>query len=399
MKAGWEIKPLAEVCDIVNGSTPLRSNKAYWENGSINWFTIEDIREQGRKIASTNQKITHHALEKTSIRILPSKSVLLCCTASIGEYAITEAPMATNQQFNGLVVKNHQTLKPLFLFYFCATLKDKLAELSGKTTIDFIPISRLRNILIPTPPILEQQRIVTILDEAFEGIATATANAKKNLANARELFESCLQSVFTTQGEGWVEKRLKELCEKITDGTHQTPTYYDDGVIFLSSRNVKARTIDWENIKYIDTKQHLEMHKRVAPRINDILLAKNGTTGVAAIVDRDVTFNIYVSLALLRALDVILPNLLLYFINSSVAKKQFNSRLKGSGVPNLHLEEIREVTISFPKSIAEQQSIVAKFDELCAETKKLEAIYQQKLTALEELKKSILNQAFSGQLS
>ena len=244
----------------------------------------------------------------------------------------------------------------------------------------------------------EQHRIVAILDAAFDGIATAKANAEQNLQNARALFESHLQKVFMERGEGWVDRRLQDVCEKITDGTHQTPKYFDDGVIFLSSRNVTSGAIDWENIKYIDTKQHLEMHRRVAPRVGDILLAKNGTTGVAAIVDRDVVFDIYVSLALLRPRDEVKPMFLLYFINSPVAKEQFNKRLKGVGVPNLHLQEIREVVLGFPRDQAEQEAIVEQLELLKQETQRLESLYQQKLAALEELKKSLLHQAFSGQL-
>jgi type I restriction enzyme S subunit len=153
-----------------------------------------------------------------------------------------------------------------------------------------------------------------------------------------------------------VERHLKDICEKIIDGTHQTPTYFDEGVVFLSSKNVTSGRINWDNVKHIDDRQHAQMHRRVAPRLNDILLAKNGTTGVAALVDRDITFDIYVSLALLRARDEIFPQLLLHFINSPVAKSQFNKRLKGIGVPNLYLEEIQEVVISFPKSLAEQRA-------------------------------------------
>ncbi len=244
----------------------------------------------------------------------------------------------------------------------------------------------------------EQQRIVTILDEAFAGIATARAAAEQNRQNARALFESHLQSVFSQRGDGWVEKRLQDVCEKITDGTHQTPTYFDEGVIFLSSRNVTSGKIDWDNVKYIDEKQHLELHRRVAPRVNDILLAKNGTTGVAAMVDRDVVFDIYVSLALLRALDVIRPAYLLYFVNSPLAKQQFNKRLKGTGVPNLHLGEIREVAIPLPSSLATQDRVVAELDAFSAETQRLEALYQRKIEALDALKQSLLHQAFSGQL-
>ena len=162
--------------------------------------------------------------------------------------------------------------------------------------------------------------------------------------------------------KGWQTKKLSEVCEKITDGTHQTPTYFDDGVLFLSSRNVTSGTIDWENVKYIDAKQHGEMQRRVSPRLNDILLAKNGTTGVAAMVDRDVPFDIYVSLALLRPLAAVRPTFLLHFINSPLAKEQFTKRLKGIGVPNLHLEEIREVQIPVPP-LAEQQRIVGLLDE------------------------------------
>jgi len=195
---------------------------------------------------------------------------------------------------------------------------------------------------------------------------------------------------------GWEEKKLKEVCEKITDGTHQTPKYFDEGVIFLSSKNVTSGKIDWENIKYIDEKQHLEMHKRVAPRVGDILLAKNGTTGVAAMVDRDFVFDIYVSLAHIRVLNEILPAFMLYFINSPFAKKQFNQRLKGIGVPNLHLEEIREVVIPFPKQKIEQQRIVAILDEAFDAIAQAKAYAEQNLRNAQELFESYLQSVFEA---
>jgi type I restriction enzyme S subunit len=199
-----------------------------------------------------------------------------------------------------------------------------------------------------------------------------------------------------TAKTGWFRCSLQEICEgKISDGTHQTPKYYDNGVIFLSSKNVTSGQIDWENIKYIDTKQHLEMHKRLAPRLGDILLAKNGTTGVAAIVDRDVTFDIYVSLALLRPKKEILPHLLLHFINSPIAKKQFNKRLKGVGVPNLHLKEIREVKIDFPCSLAEQERIVGILDEAFEGIAAATAQAEKNLHNARELFQSVLQSTFS----
>ena len=258
---------------------------------------------------------------------------------------------------------------------------------------------KLGELSIRFPPPEEQRRIVAILDEAFEGIATAKANAEKNLQNARALFDGYLQAVFSQRTPGWTQKRLEDVCDKITDGTHQTPKYFDSGVVFLSSRNVTSGRINWENVKHIDEKQHLEMHKRVAPRLGDILLAKNGTTGVAAIVDRDTVFDIYVSLAMIRSRGAVVPRYLLRFINSPAAKEQFNKRLKGIGVPNLHLEEIREVLVQFPESLGEQQKIIDELDELHAGVEYFEGLQRRKLAALDQLKKSLLKQAFTGQLT
>lgn len=195
--------------------------------------------------------------------------------------------------------------------------------------------------------------------------------------------------------EGWEIKKLSDVCEKITDGTHQTPTYFNEGVLFLSSKNVTSGVIDWINIKYIDEKQHRELNKRVSPKVNDILLAKNGTTGIAAIVDKDVIFDIYVSLALLRPLKGLLPSYLLYYINSPLAKNQFNKRLKGIGVPNLHLEEIREVEIPIPP-LSEQQRIVSILDEAFATITRAKANAELNLKNAKELFDVYLHKYYSS---
>lgn len=125
--------------------------------------------------------------------------------------------------------------------------------------------------------------------------------------------------------KGWVWTTLPELCVlPITDGTHQTPTYTDkaNGIPFLSSKDVTSQKIDWTNIKYITKDLHEILYKRIAPQKNDILLAKNGTTGVAAIVEDERVFDIYVTLAVIRPSNFIDPKFLLYIINSDFYKKQ-----------------------------------------------------------------------------
>lgn len=397
MTPGWQTKALEDVCEIVNGGTPKTSVKEYWDGRHL-WVTPAEMGKRlSPYIDNTERKITDLGLQDSSARMMPPNSVILSTRAPIGHLVINTKPMSTNQGCKGLVPNSQLDSK--YLYYYLRSIVPLLDSLGTGATFKELSGTKLRQVPIPVAPVSEQKRIVAVLDETFAAIAKVKENAEKNLANARELFESYLQNVFTKSDNGWEEKKLSQLCEKITDGTHQTPTYFNKGVIFLSSRNVTSGKIDWDNIKFIDSKQHVEMHRRVAPRLNDILLAKNGTTGVAAIVDRDVVFDIYVSLALLKPLNSILPQFLLYFINSPVAKKQFNKRLKGVGVPNLHLEEIREVSVMVPKSLIEQKRVVSELDTLSSETKRLESIYRQKLSDIEEMKKSILQKAFSGEFA
>ena len=295
-------------------------------------------------------------------------------------------------------IRVKENLDKEYLFYFLIYHENQIIGNKG-AVFNSINKNQIENLKIPLPKNIEEQKqIVEILDKAFESIEQAKANIEKNIENTKELFQSRLNEIFSQKGDGWEEKTLKEVCTKITDGTHQTPKYFDSGYTFLSSGNVTSGIINWDKIKYIDEKQHLEMQKRVSPQLNDILLAKNGTTGVAAIVDRDIEFDIYVSLALLRASDKLEAKYLLHFVNSPIAKKQFNKRLKGSGVPNLHLQEIREVIVPYPISKKEQLKISNYIELLSMRTKQLEKHYKQKLKNLEELKRSILQKAFSGEL-
>ncbi|NVO18827.1 MAG: restriction endonuclease subunit S [Bacteroidetes bacterium] len=400
MRKGWEIKKLGEVCEIVNGSTPLRSNNEFWDNGTFPWFTIDDIREQGRIIRFTRQHVTNSALQR--LRVLPKNSVLICCTASIGECALTEIPLTTNQQFNGLIVKKEGVLLATYLYHFCSTLKEQLSRLSGKTTIDFIPISRLKEIVIAIPPIIEQQRIVTTFDQAFSAIAKAKANAERNLQNAKELFESYLKSMFENTGEEMDETTLFDVCDLITCGVAATPKYVDEneGIPFLSAQNVRNGEVVLENYKYISQRFHQELTKKNKPAKGDILYSRVGSKfGEAGVVECEFEFSVYVSLTLIKPKpDILNSYYLKHYLNSPIVKSIAIRSISSSGVPNLNVKDVRRFPIRLP-SIFKQGKIVSQIEAFSVKTKKLESIYQQKIVDLEELKKSILQKAFSGQLS
>ncbi|MDD1419337.1 restriction endonuclease subunit S [Dolichospermum sp. ST_sed1] len=375
LPVGWEIKKLGEVCTLQRGFDLPKGQ-----------------REEGDYllISSSGCIDTHTEAKSFAPGVVTGRS------GSIGSvFFITEDFWPLNTT---LYVKDFHGNDPRFIFYLLN--KFDLKRFASGVGVPTLNRNSVHSELVIIPSsIIEQKRIVAIADEAFEGIDRAIRNTEKNLSNARELFESYLNSIFTQKGDGWVKSKLNEVCEKITDGTHQTPKYFETGFVFLSSRNVTTGAINWDKVKYIDDAQHITMQKRVSPRLYDILLAKNGTTGVAALVDKDIDFDIYVSLALLRPLPVILPKFMLHFVNSPVAKEQFNKRLKGIGVPNLHLEEIREVTICYPQELRLQEGIIIKIDEMRSQILRLENIYRQKIAALKELKQSILQKAFTGELT
>ncbi|MBO5956955.1 MAG: restriction endonuclease subunit S [Bacteroidales bacterium] len=209
MKQGWEIKKLGEVCEIQGGSTPKRTESLYWDNGTYPWFTVEDIREQGRIITNTKQKITKKAWDK--LRVFPEDTILLCCTASLGEYAITKIPLTSNQQFNGLTIKDKNYLSPMYLMHYCATLKNKLYALSGKATIDFVSAEKVKQISIPIPPLPEQERIVSELDL----ISGVIEKKKQQLKELDSLAQSVFYEMFGNPVEnekGWDVKKLGEVA-------------------------------------------------------------------------------------------------------------------------------------------------------------------------------------------
>jgi restriction endonuclease S subunit len=397
MKTNWQIKKLGDVCNIVNGATPLRSNKEFWNNGDVSWFTIDDIREQGRIIRYTKQKITRKALTKNSERLLPSESILLCCTASVGEYAITEIPLTTNQQFNGLVIKDRKILDPIFLYYFSSTLKDQLLGLSGKTTIDFIPISRLKGIEISFPVLSEQKRIVKVLNEVFKKVEKAKKNAEQNLQNSKKLFESYLQSAFINSKYEY--KPLGSICEVIGGGTPSKTgsnftKFYNGSIPWATVRDMRNEIIT-ETEHKITKEAVKDSSTNIIPKGNVVIATRVGL-GKVCLIENDTAINQDLRGIVPINKEKLLVGYLFQWLKSiaHVIKEEGT----GATVQGVKLPFIKSLLIPVPRTLTEQKAIVKKLNELSNQTKKLEVIYKKKLADLEELKKSVLKKAFTGML-
>jgi len=380
MMSGWQTKPLGELCDILDTRRkPITKRDGtageypyYGATGIqdyVGGFLFDEplvlVGEDGAKWASGDQ---------------------------------TAFPVSGKCWVNNHahVLRPHRSrLTDNWLIHFL--VHSDLSDFVSGLTVPKLNQGNLREIPIPLPPLPEQQRIVGILDEAFAGIATAKANAEKNLQNARALFESHLHAVFTHRGPGWVETKLDDVTDLITCGVAKRPDYVPNGVPFLSAKNVKNGQVIWSGYQFITEEAHRALTKHNKPRMGDILYTRVGSYGEAAIVDREIEFSVFVSLTLIKPKKSLLNAFLKHYLNSSMVKELAAASITGVGVGNLNVGAVREFPIHLP-SFEEQESITACLVALQTETRRLEALYAKKLAALDELKSALLHQAFSGQL-
>jgi type I restriction enzyme S subunit len=299
---------------------------------------------------------------------------------------------------------DQKQLLPTFFNYYSQSidyLRTVVKECTG-TTRTRISRSNLALTEIPIPPLPEQQRIVGILDEAFAGIATAKANTEKNLQNARALFESHLNAVFSQRGDGWEEKKLADLSELITKGSSpkwQGIAYVDrPGILFVTSENVGEYRIMLGQPKYVSEKFNVKDKKSILKRGDVLTNIVGASIGRTAVFDADEKANINQAVCLIRCKPHLLNNYFLcYLLNSPVFKQVLHDNEVNNARANLSLGFFSQLPVPLPP-IEEQQEIVDKLSTFRAETQHLSSLYERKLAALEALKKSLLHQAFNGEL-
>ena len=377
---------------ITKGTTPTSIGYDFTDSG-INFIKIESISDEGEFIESKFAHISEECNNKLKRSQLVANDILFSIAGAIGRVAkVTEniLPANTNQAL-ALI-----RIKPGIIDYdfLCYILQSRAIteqfekKKQGVAQLN-ISLADIGNFEIPLIAYTQQLDIVKKLDRITDIINTRN----KQLEKLDELIKSKFTEIFGNYiNTQYPIIQIADICEFIKDGTHQTPTYTEDssnGYKFLSSKDVTSGYIDWSKIKYIPAELHNELYAKVAPQKGDILLAKNGTTGVCAIVDTDEVFDIYVSLALLRLKKDCNIKYIWSAINMPSTKEQFNASLKGIGVPNLHLGEIKKTKIVFPP--LDLQNQFAKFVE---NVEGVKIKVKQNLDQLEVLKKSLMQKYF-----
>lgn len=406
MKNGWQTKTLGEMCEVVNGGTPKTGVPEFWEGNHL-WITPAEMGKRASPyVAETGRKITDLGLRDSSAQLLPPNSVILSSRAPIGHLVINTEQMATNQGCKGLVPA--ESLHHKFLYYYLSSIVGLLNSLGTGATFKELSGGKLKEVAIPVPSLLEQQRILGILDRAFEAIATAKANTEKNLQNASAIFESHLQSVFTQRGREWDRMTLEVLLERgwiesHLDGNHgsdypRKDEFISEGVPYISANCLDDEQLDMSRAKYLSPSRAALLRKGIA-KDGDVLFAHNATVGPVAILHTDEEKVILgTSLTYYRCNPKhILAEYLAHYMRSFDFKKQYLQVMGQSTRNQVPITKQREFFHVIPP-IDEQKRIVVELDGLFESSQRLGDLYKDKLAKLSALKKSLLHQAFSGNL-
>lgn len=393
----WEEKKLVELCNIEIGKTPSRSNIKFWDktrSTNNTWLSIADLNNtQNKKVFSSKEQISDLATQY--MKLVKEGTLLLSFKLTIGRVAFAGKDLYTNEAIAQLPIKNEQKIDKHYLYYYLQYFDyEELLKGDVKVKGKTLNKEKLKGLPVCYPPLPEQERIVAKLDEAFEAIDKVKANAEQNLNNAKELFESALDKAFTENTEGWEEKTLEKIGNIQTGTTPKTSEKDNFGnyIPFIKPADFNPDgTLNYNNEGL--SEKGLKV-ARFIPKNSVLMVCIGATITKTGYSEIDTTCN--------QQINTLTPTKdSCKFIYYAMVRKEFKEKIL-AGCPQTTLPIINKsnwsaLTIKLPK-IDEQQKIVEKLDALQEQTKQLEQIYTQKIKECDELKQSILQKAFRGEL-
>lgn len=392
MKAGWTTKRLLEIAELKPPKSEARKRLSMTQE--VTFLPMEDlglavkypVPKQVRRLEEVAGSYTYFA----DGDLLLAKITPCFENGKLGiARGLRNGIGFGSSEF--LVIRPTHFVSSEWLFYFLSQdrfREDGARRMGGAVGQQRLPREFVEQSEIPLPPLPEQRRIVDLLDRAFEGLAVAAANAEKNLKNARELFESHLSDVFNRRGEGWVERRLDEVCQLINGRAYKKHEMLQAGKYpllrvgnFFSNRDWYYSDLELDADKYCES--------------GDLLYAWSASFGPRIWRGAKTIFHYHIWKVLPRS-AVVDKQFLFYLLQWDVDEIK---RAHGTGTTMIHVSKgSMEARIVPVPPITAQSRIAATLDSLSAETDRLYQIYEQKQTALASLKRSLLHQAFSGNL-
>lgn len=399
----WQAKKLGDLCNISIGKTPSRADMSYWDkNKETNniWLSIADLSNTiDKKVYSSKEFLSSKGAN--IVPIVENGTLLLSFKLTIGRVAFAGVSLRTNEAIAQLPIKNANILDKNYLYYYLQVYDyDELLHGDIKVKGKSLNKAKLKQLIVKFPPLPEQKRIVEKLDKIFANIDKAKENTKKNLQNAKEVFNSRLQHLFSIGIQNAIFVKLIDLVDITSSKRIFKHEYVPRGVPFYRTKEIKElahnKPITLE--LFISENKYKEIKMKFGvPSKNDLLISAVGTIGEMYIVPNEQPFyfkdgNI---LWIKNYKKDLLPEFLKYALQSYITKIQ--ALAQGTAYNALTIEKLTQYKIPYIDIFA-QRTLVSSLDSIFAQTHELEQIYTRKLADLDELKQSILQQVFSGKL-
>ena len=403
LPTGWQEVPLGDVATVANGGTPKSKVAEYW-GGDVQWLTPKDMGQmEGREIGSTPRTISASGLAKSSARLVPPKSVILSTRAPIGHLAINTVSMAFNQGCRGLTAGKR--LDHLYLYYFLFANRQQLNDLGSGTTFKELSATNLKSVSIPLPPLEEQKRIVAVLDQAFAALDRARALAEANLADAGALLAEAREQILDPSQSGWKQTQLGELATIKHGFAFKSQNFTQNGdFVLLTPGNFREQggfRHRREKQKYYEG----EIPHGFILSEGDLLMAMTeqapGLLGSCILVPVGERFlhNQRLGLVQPKNSDDWHSPYFAHVFNLRDFRKSLSDTCTGIKVRHTSPDKIKSVFVPVPPSVEDQEVIAAQLDKLEDHLQQLETNYLSQTSDIADLRQSLLQKAFSGQLT
>ena len=381
---------LQQICDIQIGKTPSRSVPEYW-GGELPWVTISDFAA-GRIVTMTKERITKIGAAKSGSKRIPQGTLLLSFKLSLGKRTVSGCELFTNEAIAALHVLDYDVADRDYLYWALGSIDyDRLVDRAAKGKT--LNKAKLKILQIPLPPLVEQKRIAWILD----AVDALRAKRREALAQLDTLLQSTFLDMFgdpVTNPMGWEKPPLEDLCDKVIDCPHSTPRWSGSGVICLRTSNLGKGEWNWADTRFVIEEDYTERTRRSEILPNDIILSREGTVGVLALVDEGMRLCMGQRLVQLRVVDSQLhPRFLLNLLLHDLAPERLSRLIAGSTSKHLNVKELRKFPVLLPPL-----DIQHSFAAVVESVEQQRARQRAHLAELDTLFASLQSRAFRGDL-
>ncbi len=396
----WPLVRLDSLYSIARGGSPRPINKFITDDPEgINWIKIGDATASGKYIFETKQKIIPEGIQRS--RLVDEGDFILSNSMSFGRPYIMGTPGCIHDGWLVLKAKD-KSIDQDFLYHILGSqfIFQQFDSLAAGSTVRNLNIDLVSGVKIPLIPLPEQKRIVAILDQAFADIDKARANAEQNLKNVRELFENCLNERLLAICSKIPKQTLSCITDLIVDCEHKTAPTQDEGFPSIRTPNIGKGELILDNVRRVSKKTYELWTKRAVPQSGDLILAREAPAGNVGVIPSREQVCLGQRTVLIRPMSNIIDSRYLAFLLlHPIMQNRLLAYSTGATVQHVNMKDIRQLAISELPRIDQQRADVDALLKTKYQVSLLEQVYSNKLKSLDELKKSILQKAFTGQLT